>query len=72
WENCKQYYPDFPELPSQIVGGYLFLRLFCPAIASPENFDLLGPETKISTSTRRNLILVTKVLQNMKNYCMIS
>ena len=67
WENCVKYYPDKKELPSQIVGGYLFLRLFCPAIASPENFGLLGVETKISSKTRRNLIMVTKVLQNIAN-----
>ncbi|BFU24094.1 Ras GTPase-activating protein, putative [Entamoeba histolytica HM-1:IMSS-B] len=67
WENCLKYFKNDKELPSQIVGGFLFLRLFCPAIASPENFGLLGVESKVSPKARRNLILVTKVLQNIAN-----
>ncbi|KAL7715897.1 Ras GTPase-activating protein [Entamoeba marina] len=67
WQNSVKYYKEDKELPSIIVGGFLFLRIFCPAIASPENFGLVGIETKVSPFARRKLILITKVLQNTAN-----
>ncbi|KAL7712784.1 Ras GTPase-activating protein [Entamoeba marina] len=67
WQNCLKYYKEDKELPYIIVGGFLFLRIFCPAIASPENFGLVGIETKVSPFARRKLILITKVLQNTAN-----
>ncbi|ELP83941.1 ras GTPase activating protein, putative [Entamoeba invadens IP1] len=67
WLSCEKHFSDDRELPTKIVGGFLFLRIFCPAIASPENFGLLGVEAKVTPKSRRNLLLVTKVLQNIAN-----
>jgi len=45
------------------VAGLLFLRFFCPAISSPKLFGLFNGE--ISKSDSRNLLLISKVLQNL-------
>eukprot|EP00762_Andalucia_godoyi_P008476 ANDGO_05793.mRNA.1 Neurofibromin-A len=52
---------------SPLVGGYIFLRLMNPAIVSPETFDLIGPGVDISMRARRNLVLISKMLQNLAN-----
>lgn len=45
------------------VGGFLFLRLFCPAIAVPESYGLLDGDP--ADTARRLLVLVAKMLQNL-------
>eukprot|EP01087_Luapelamoeba_hula_P006749 TRINITY_DN1683_c0_g1_i1.p1 TRINITY_DN1683_c0_g1~~TRINITY_DN1683_c0_g1_i1.p1 ORF type:complete len:1537 (+),score=375.87 TRINITY_DN1683_c0_g1_i1:161-4771(+) len=55
----------FPEATHSTIGGYLFLRYICPAIVSPEIFDLV--EGPISKDGRRALLLISKVLQQMGN-----
>lgn len=55
--------------PSQfhaLVGGFLLLRYINPAISVPEAYGLVG-EGKVSPITQRNLILISKVLQNLSN-----
>jgi hypothetical protein len=47
------------------VGGFLFLRFFCPAIISPEGFGLL-PEPP-NVKARRCFVLIAKALQNLSN-----
>ncbi|KAH3759492.1 RasGTPase-activating protein [Pelomyxa schiedti] len=64
-ELSKQYYPDINFLP--IVGSFLMLRYFNPPIFSPEQYGLLPKGKAASPKTRRNLILITKVLQNLSN-----
>lgn len=53
-----------------IVGFYL-LRYVNPAIFSPEQYNLLPQGKVASPKARRNLVLITKVLQvqnrNAKN-----
>eukprot|EP01114_Cavostelium_apophysatum_P017693 TRINITY_DN5318_c0_g1_i2.p1 TRINITY_DN5318_c0_g1~~TRINITY_DN5318_c0_g1_i2.p1 ORF type:complete len:955 (-),score=273.67 TRINITY_DN5318_c0_g1_i2:490-3312(-) len=50
-----------------IVGGFLLLRYINPALMTPEAYGLL-PEGKIPANIpRRNLILVSKILQNLSN-----
>ena len=50
-----------------LIGSFIFLRYLNPAISSPEGFGLL-PDGKVPTNTaRRNLLLITKVLQNLAN-----
>jgi Ras GTPase-activating-like protein IQGAP2/3 len=49
------------------VGGFLFLRWVNPALMTPEVYDLM-PEGKVpSARSRRNLILMTKIVQNLSN-----
>jgi hypothetical protein len=74
----------FPELAtSTVVGGFLFLRFFCPAIVTPEAFGLLESmfcyllasllkhrhfvAEPPPAETRRGLVLVSKLLQNLAN-----
>ena len=54
----------FPESSTTAIGGFMFLRFFCPALVSPESFGLLR---SVPPYARRALVLVTKVLQNLAN-----
>lgn len=57
----------FPEAKYTAVGGFIFLRFFCPAIVSPEAeglFKLPQPQTR---EIRRGQLIVTKVIQNLAN-----
>lgn len=50
-----------------LVGGFLFLRFFSPSIVTPETYGIV-PESRLpSRQARRNLTLITKVLQNLSN-----
>jgi len=63
---CEQAFPDAPRKKiGSIVGGFIFLRFFVPATLSPETWKLSSGE--ISRTTRRNLVLVSKLLQNLSN-----
>jgi len=55
----------FPENDNITIGGFVFLRFFCPAISSPEAYGIV--EEPPNPSSRRLLILITKVLQNLSN-----
>ncbi len=48
------------------IGCFLFLRFFGPAIVSPNNYGLI--EGNINLQMRRNLILVSKTIQNLSNF----
>jgi GTPase-activator protein for Ras-like GTPase len=50
-----------------LLGAFLFLRWFNPAIVHPETYGVT--ELVVSPAARRNLTLVAKVLQNMVNHC---
>ncbi|KAJ3188570.1 Ras GTPase activating protein ira2 [Gaertneriomyces sp. JEL0708] len=54
----------FPDAKVVAVGGFLFLRFFCPAIVSPETHGFVST---VSKDTRRGLVLITKVVQNLAN-----
>ena len=55
----------FPESRHSVIGSFIFLRFFCPAIVAPENIDLdVSPDTR---EVRRALLLITKVIQNLAN-----
>eukprot|EP01121_Diplochlamys_sp_Union-15-3_P000473 TRINITY_DN10423_c0_g1_i1.p1 TRINITY_DN10423_c0_g1~~TRINITY_DN10423_c0_g1_i1.p1 ORF type:complete len:176 (+),score=22.45 TRINITY_DN10423_c0_g1_i1:48-575(+) len=53
-----------------VRSGFVFLRLFCPAILNPKLFDLADemPDPLVS----RNLTLVSKVLMSLANLADIS
>jgi len=61
--NCVKQ--RFPENVNTTIGGFIFLRLFCPAVSSPEAYGIV--EEPPSADSRRLLILITKVLQNLSN-----
>ncbi|EFA76220.1 Ras GTPase activation domain-containing protein [Heterostelium album PN500] len=56
----------FPNHWRAAVGGFIFLRLFCPACVSPENAGIISPG-RVGISERRALVLVAKCLQNLSN-----
>lgn len=51
---------------NMLLGGFLFLRYISPAIISPEVFGVLQPETKVTETQRRTLILVKKLKNFLK------
>jgi GTPase-activator protein for Ras-like GTPase len=55
----------FPEMKQLVVGGFLFLRFFCPAIVSPHKYGLVDGAP--GANATRALILVSKLLQNIAN-----
>eukprot|EP01130_Rhizamoeba_saxonica_P000081 TRINITY_DN10101_c0_g1_i1.p1 TRINITY_DN10101_c0_g1~~TRINITY_DN10101_c0_g1_i1.p1 ORF type:complete len:601 (+),score=142.25 TRINITY_DN10101_c0_g1_i1:212-2014(+) len=55
----------FPEANHTSVGGFIFLRFFCPAVMSPDSQGLV--EGVIDPKARRPLILISKSLQNIAN-----
>jgi len=61
----KEVMKKFPEHHLRVVGGFYFLRFLCPALVSPEGFGIISSSP--SSKSRRSLILVSKVLQNLAN-----
>jgi len=55
----------FPESAQLCIGGFLFLRFFCPAIVTPVFFGLIKGAP--SEPAQRGLTLAAKVLQNIAN-----
>jgi len=47
------------------IGGLFFLRFVCPAITAPHVYGLL--EKPPNTITQRQLVLISKVIQNIAN-----
>jgi len=59
--------PKYPNNVNTTIGGFIFLRFFCPAISSPEAYGILDVANPPGPEARRLLILITKVLQNLSN-----
>lgn len=57
------YQEKFGDVGNTVVAGLIFLRLICPAIVSPHQWDLIPSDVTIRSSTQRSLILIAKVLQ---------
>jgi hypothetical protein len=57
---------SYPEAKYISVGGFIFLRFFCPAILSP---DSMTPPLlpSVDGKLRRALILLSKSIQNLAN-----
>eukprot|EP00164_Ancoracysta_twista_P011249 GFYU01017277.1.p1 GENE.GFYU01017277.1~~GFYU01017277.1.p1 ORF type:complete len:997 (+),score=255.84 GFYU01017277.1:467-3457(+) len=62
-EYAKAY--DVESTP--LIGGFLVLRFLNPGLATPEAYDLLRGGKMPGRVARRNLILVTKIIQNLSN-----
>jgi Ras GTPase-activating protein 1 len=58
-------WPQERLVRTRVVSGFIFLRLLCPAILNPRNFNLIA-ETP-SHNASRSLIMVAKCLQNLAN-----
>jgi len=56
----------FPESRFKAIGSFLFLRVLCPAIMSPSSVGICKEE-EITNESRRALILISKILQNLAN-----
>ncbi|KAL6073899.1 Ras GTPase activating protein ira2 [Balamuthia mandrillaris] len=50
-----------------LIGSYIFLRFYSPAIIAPEAHGILVGNTVPSPRSRRNLLHIAKVLQNLAN-----
>lgn len=57
----------FPEAKSTAVGGFVFLRLFGPAILTPENAGFAKHALPKSPNARKILLQATRVMQNLAN-----
>jgi len=55
----------YPTAVNRVLGGFIFLRFFCPAIVAPENYAIV--EKVPPLNARRSLVLIAKNLQNMAN-----
>jgi len=61
----RQVLLKYPEMEMKIIGGFFFLRFLCPVLISPEGSNIFT--RKISAESRRTLVLITKIVQNMSN-----
>ncbi|KAG0178831.1 Ras GTPase activating protein ira2 [Apophysomyces sp. BC1021] len=57
----------FPEAKYTAVGGFVFLRLFGPAILSPEYTGFSKPAIPKNKAVRKLLLQATRVMQNLAN-----
>lgn len=55
----------FPGHGITAVGGFIFLRFFCPAIVGPDRWGLLKKPP--SPAETRTLVLISKCVQNLAN-----
>lgn len=55
----------YPELNMQIIGGFFFLRFFCPVLINPNGNNIVS-ET-VPATARRTIVIVTKIIQNISN-----
>jgi len=66
-EMGQKYFPKATRYQiGSMVGSYLYLRFFTPAIVNPDRGNLLQGK-KLSRKMRDNLVLVARVLQNQSN-----
>eukprot|EP01094_Clydonella_sp_ATCC50884_P029053 TRINITY_DN894_c0_g1_i1.p1 TRINITY_DN894_c0_g1~~TRINITY_DN894_c0_g1_i1.p1 ORF type:complete len:1012 (+),score=384.73 TRINITY_DN894_c0_g1_i1:52-3087(+) len=56
----------FPEATRVVIAGFFFLRFVCPAVVSPEGYDIV-PKGYLNANGRRGLLLISKVVQNLAN-----
>lgn len=62
-DEVGQRFGDTPKF--RAIGAFYFLRLICPALLAPQAYGLLDdPAHQVA---QRQLILVSKVLQNLAN-----
>ncbi|KAI8363872.1 hypothetical protein EDC96DRAFT_558843 [Choanephora cucurbitarum] len=57
----------FPEAKSTAVGGFVFLRLFGPAILTPEQAGFSKQALPRNINVRKILLQATRIMQNLAN-----
>ncbi|KAJ3430270.1 ras gtpase-activating protein [Anaeramoeba flamelloides] len=57
----------FPESSYAAINNFIFLRFLVPVITSPEAFGILNKNEKINLTFKRNLIMISKIVQNVGN-----
>ncbi|KAJ6240439.1 ras gtpase-activating protein [Anaeramoeba flamelloides] len=55
----------FPDNVISSVGGFIFLRFLCPAIVSPQYYNLIDEEP--TKNAKRGLLLLSTVVQALSN-----
>ncbi|KAG2393224.1 hypothetical protein C9374_009801 [Naegleria lovaniensis] len=65
YEMCRDKYRV--ENAETLIASFVFLRLFNPTIVYPESREILPTEVKIHSKQRRNLVLISKVVQQIAN-----
>ena len=55
----------FPQ--ARIVAGVFFLRFLSPGLVTPETYGVGDDSAPVSRAARRNLVLVSRVIQNLAN-----
>ncbi|KAI9476341.1 MAG: hypothetical protein EXX96DRAFT_507481 [Benjaminiella poitrasii] len=60
----------FPDASKTAVGGFVFLRLFNPAILTPENSGFAKTALPKSKMVRKLLLQATRMMQNLANNMM--
>eukprot|EP01087_Luapelamoeba_hula_P013626 TRINITY_DN3891_c0_g1_i2.p1 TRINITY_DN3891_c0_g1~~TRINITY_DN3891_c0_g1_i2.p1 ORF type:complete len:695 (-),score=114.95 TRINITY_DN3891_c0_g1_i2:86-2170(-) len=63
-EYARKYCAD---KETSLTGGFLMLRFINPALVAPESYEMLPLGKSPTMQGRRNLILLTKLLQNLSN-----
>ncbi|XP_072166602.1 ras GTPase-activating protein 1-like [Diadema setosum] len=63
--DVKTKWKEDPVLPARAVGGFIFLRLICPAILNPRLFNIVSEAP--SPVASRTLMMVAKAIQNLAN-----
>ena len=53
----------YPDMKYSVIGGFFFLRYICPALVTPEKYNLVMEP--LPPHTRRTMILISKIIQNM-------
>ena len=60
----------FPDASKTAVGGFVFLRLFNPAILTPEGSGISKPAMPRSKAVKKLLLQATRMMQNLANNMM--
>ncbi|KAI8981655.1 hypothetical protein BDF20DRAFT_955314 [Mycotypha africana] len=60
----------FPDASKTAVGGFVFLRLFNPAILTPENSGFSKAALPRSKMVKKLLLQATRIMQNLANNVM--
>ncbi|KAJ5067969.1 ras gtpase-activating protein [Anaeramoeba ignava] len=55
----------FPDNISSAVGGFIFLRVICPIMVSPDRFHII--DVNLTEKARRGLLLLSTIIQALSN-----